>query len=411
MKHLLILGAGTGGTMVANRMVKKLSAKDWRLTVIDPEPTHLYQPGLLFLPFGNRDEAQLTRPRKLTLDSRVDWKKNAVTSVDTLKRLVDLDDGERLHYDILVIASGSRIRPDLTEGLSGDAWQRSIFDFYTLDGALKLRDAFERFDGGRVVINLVELPIKCPVAPLEFAFLADAYFKNRGIRSGVELTYVTPLDGVFTKPIASQRLGHLLEEKGVRVITDFATGSVGAGKLTSFDEREVPFDLLVTIPTHSGAEFVERSDLGNELGFIPTDKHSLAAQGAENVFVIGDATDVPTSKAGSVAHFEAETLIENLERAAAGRQLVSTFDGHANCFVETGDGKALLIDFNYDVEPLPGKFPVPGLGPFTLLDESRLNHQGKLAFQWIYWNGLLPGKPIPLPAQMSRSGKREPATP
>jgi sulfide:quinone oxidoreductase len=253
------------------------------------------------------------------------------------------------------------------------------------------------------------MPIKCPVAPLEFAFLADEYFQKRGIRSGVELTFVTPLDGAFTKPIASQRLGHLLEEKNVRVVTEFSTGSVSDDRIVSWDEREVPFDLLVTVPTHSGAAFVERSGLGNELAFIPTDHRSLLAKGLENVFVIGDATDVPASKAGSVAHFEAETLIENLGRAAEGRELVSTFDGHANCFVETGDGKALLIDFNYDVEPLPGKYPLPGVGPFSLLEESKLNHQGKLAFRWIYWNGLLPGKPIPVPAQMSMAGKEQSA--
>ena len=207
-----------------------------------------------------------------------------------------------------------------TEGLLGDAWQRSIFDFYTLDGAVKLRDAFAQFRGGRVVINLVELPIKCPVAPLEFAFLADEFFEKQGIRGDVELTYVTPLDGAFTKPIASARLDHLLAEKKVKVVTEFSTGSVTDHDLVSYDERRVPFDLLVTIPTHSGANFVERSGLGNELAFIPTDHHSLAAKGLDNVFVVGDATDVPASKAGSVAHFEAETLIENLERAATGRE-------------------------------------------------------------------------------------------
>lgn len=411
MKHLLILGAGTAGTMVANRMVKQLPHREWDVTVVDPEATHLYQPGLLFLPFGNRDDAELLRARGTTLDDRVSWNQGTAVEIDTQSRVVALEDGARLPYDLLVIASGSRIRPDLTEGLLGDAWQRSIFDFYTLDGAAKLREAFAKFRGGRVVINLVELPIKCPVAPLEFAFLADDFFLRQGIRDDVEITYVTPLDGAFTKPIASKRLGHLLAEKNVKVVTEFSTGSVTDHELVSYDERRVGFDLLVTIPTHSGADFVERSGLGNELGFIPTDHHSLAAKGLENVFVVGDATDVPASKAGSVAHFEAETLIENLERAATGRELVSTFDGHANCFVETGGGKALLIDFNYDVEPLPGKYPLPGIGPFSLLSESKLNHQGKLAFRWIYWNGLLPGRPIPVPARMSLLGKHQPDAP
>jgi sulfide:quinone oxidoreductase len=410
MKHLVILGAGTAGTIVANRMVRTLDERSWQVTVVDPEETHLYQPGLLFLPFGNREEAELVRPRGRTLDARVQWQKREVTAVDTAARTVALDDGSTLSYDFLVIATGSRIRPELTEGMTGEGWQSKVFDFYTLDGAIKLRDAMADFKGGRLVINVVEMPIKCPVAPLEFAFLADAFFKGRGIRSGVEIVYATPLDGAFTRPIASQRLGHLLEEKNVRVEREFACGQVdgAAGKLTSFDGRTIDFDLLVTVPTHSGAEFAIRSGLGNELGFIPTDKHSLAAKGLERVFVIGDATDVPASKAGSVAHFEAETLVENLQRAIEGKALLDSFDGHANCFVETGDGKALLIDFNYDTEPLPGHYPLPGIGPFSLLEESRINHQGKLAFRWIYWNGLLPGKPIPVPAQMSMMGKHHP---
>jgi sulfide:quinone oxidoreductase len=408
MKNLVILGAGTAGTMVANRMVRSLDERTWRVTVVDPEVTHLYQPGLLFLPFGNREEGELVRPRGQTLDPRVVWRTQAVWAVDAAAKVVTLDDDSSLPYDYLVIASGSRIRPDLTEGMLGDGWQTKVFDFYSLEGAVKLRDALANFSGGRLLINVVEMPIKCPVAPLEFAFLADAFFKERGTRSGVEITFVTPLDGAFTRPIASTRLGHLLEEKGIKVEREFACAAVdgAAGKLTAYDGRSLDFDLLVTVPTHSGAEFVTRSGLGNELGFIPTDKYSLAAKGLEGVFVIGDATDVPASKAGSVAHFEAETLVENLERAVAGKALLSTFDGHANCFVETGDGKALLIDFNYDTEPLPGTYPLPGIGPFSLLEESRVNHQGKLAFRWIYWNGLLPGKPIPVPAHMSMLGKQ-----
>ncbi|MEZ4410384.1 MAG: FAD/NAD(P)-binding oxidoreductase [Polyangiales bacterium] len=406
MRHLVILGAGTAGTMVANRMVRRLSPRDWTVTVIDPETVHLYQPGLLFLPFGDRDEQELLRPRANTLDEGVTWVPQAVRAVDVGGRRVETDDGRSFPYDLLVIATGAQVRPDLTEGMLGDLWQRSAFDFYTLDGATKLRDALERFKGGRLVINVVEMPIKCPVAPLEFAFLADAYFRRKGMREGVEITFATPLDGAFTRPVASKRLGHLLEEKNIKVVTEFACGSVTDGKVVSYDEREIPFDLLVTVPTHSGADFVTRSGLGNELGFIATDKHTLAVKGADGVFALGDATDVPASKAGSVAHFEAETIIENLERAAAGKALEPSFDGHANCFVETGDGKALLIDFNYDTEPLPGKYPLPGIGPFSLLEESAINHQGKKAFRWIYWHGLLPGKPIPVPAHMSMAGKR-----
>jgi sulfide:quinone oxidoreductase len=179
----------------------------------------------------------------------------------------------------------------------------------------------------------------------------------------------------------------------------------------SYDEREVPFDLLVTIPLHGGAAFVDRSPgLGDDLGFVATDPRTLQSNAAPNVFAIGDATNVPTSKAGSVTHFEAEVLTENVRRHLAGQPLEEGFDGHANCFVETGFHKALLIDFNYEVEPLPGRYP-SALGPLPLLKESRLNHMAKLAFQSIYWHMLLPGREVPgISSQMQMRGKQAAAT-
>jgi sulfide:quinone oxidoreductase len=410
MKHLIVIGAGTAGTTVANQMRGRLP-RDWSLTVIDPEPGHLFQPDLIFVPFGMQSPERTVRPRRDTFRG-VNWVERGVESVDTDGKQINLDNGDRLRYDLLVIATGSEIRPEETPGMLGDEWQRSIFDYYTLDGATKLHDALAAFEGGRVAINIVEMPIKCPVAPLEFAFLADSYFTGRGIRDQVDLTYVTPLDGAFTKPIASRALGSMLERKGITVEAEFNTGEVDAERkvLRSWDEREVPFDLLVTIPTHMGARFIEASGLGDELAFVPTDRATLLAQGHDDIFVLGDATNLPTSKAGSVAHFQSEVLVENLERAIAGKSPVEGFDGHANCFIESGFGKAMLIDFNYDQEPLSGIYPYPVVGPFPLLKESRRNHWGKLAFRWIYWNFLLPGRPIPVPNHMSMAGKRLPAT-
>ena len=408
MKNLIILGAGTAGTIVANSMVGKLPS-GWAMTVVDPETKHLYQPDLLFLPFGMQVPERMERARRSTLARGVEWLQKSVELVDTDKKQVVLDDDVRLDYDLLVIASGSQVRPDETPGLTDDQWQKSIFDFYTLDGARKLRDALATFEGGRVVINLVEMPIKCPVAPLEFAFLADDYFAKRGIRNEVELVYVTPLDAAFTKPIAAQKLGSMLDTKGITVETEFNTGEVDneARAIRSWDEREIPFDLLVTVPTHMGAPFIEVSGLGDELSFVPTEHHSLKAKQHDDIFIIGDATNLPSSKAGSVAHFQSEVLVKNLLRSMKGQSLVEEFDGHSNCFVETGKGKALLIDFNYDVEPLPGTFPWPVVGPMRLLEESRLNHWGKLAFRWVYWNMLLPVRPLPVSNRMSMAGKKK----
>jgi sulfide:quinone oxidoreductase len=410
MKNLAIIGAGTAGTTLANRMRRQLPA-DWALSVIDPQPLHLYQPGLLYLPFGKKNEAKLSRPHQKTLASEIQLISEEVSAIDPDRKEIRLAGRDSLPYDLLVVASGSQIHPEETPGLTGPHWGRDVFDFYTLEGSLALRQALAGFSGGRIVVNVVEMPIKCPVAPLEFLFLADAYFTKRGIRDRVELVYATPLDGAFTRPVASAVLSSLLEEKGIVVETDFSAAEVDGSRrlVRSYDEREVPYDLLVSVPTHTGAPFIEASGLGNELGFVPTDPKTLRVKDHDSIYAIGDATDLPSSKAGSVAHFQSEVLAENLLASTTGGSPPAEFDGHANCFVETGFGKALLIDFNYDVEPLPGRYPLASMGPFSLLKESRTNHMGKLAFRWLYWNRLLPGKSLFVSNGLSMKGKQQPA--
>ncbi len=410
-KRIVILGAGTGGTLLANRLRRHLSPDELRIDVVDRDDVHVYQPGLLFVPFGLADPDEIVRPRRRQLRSDIAFHQTEIESVSLPEQRVHLDNGTSLSYDVLVVASGTRLLPEETDGMLGSGWNESVFTFYDLPGATKLRDALARFEGGRLVVDIVDMPIKCPVAPIEFAFLADWFLRERGVRDRTELTLATPLDGCFTKPIASKHLTHLLDEKGIDVAVEFSAGEVDGehGRLVSYDGRELPFDLLVTIPLHGGAAYVDRSEgLGDALGFVPTDKGTLQAHAAPNVFALGDATDLPSSKAGSVTHFEGEVLSENVERFLAGRDLVSRFDGHANCFIETGFKKALLIDFNYDQEPVPGRFPTAA-GPLPLLRESRLNHLGKLVFQWLYWHVLLPGRELPLIGpEMPTAGKRIP---
>jgi sulfide:quinone oxidoreductase len=403
----VILGGGTGGTMTANRLRRRFDGDEAEIHVVDQDDRHVYQPGLLFLPFGLTRLDELVRPRRRQLRRGIVFHESAVEAVALDRDEVALGDGTVLPYDILVVATGTRLQPEETDGLTAAGWNERVFTFYEPESALALRGALQRFDGGRLLVNLVDMPVKCPVAPLEFAFLADWYLRERGIRGRTELVYVTPLDAAFTKPIASERLAGLLTGKGVELVTEFNAGEVDGvgGTLASYDGRELGFDLLVTVPLHGGAAYVERSHgLGDALGFVPTDKRTLQTRARPNVFALGDAADLPTSKAGSVTHFEAEVLTENIARALAGEELVPGYDGHANCFVETGFRKALLIDFNYDTEPLPGHFPT-ALG-LPLLQESRLNHLGKLFFQWIYWHALLPGRDLPFigPA-MPSSGK------
>ncbi|MFZ1489397.1 MAG: FAD/NAD(P)-binding oxidoreductase [Ilumatobacteraceae bacterium] len=417
LKRIVILGGGTGGTLTANRLQRHFKHDDVSITVVDQDGDHVYQPGLLFVPFGLSQPEDIVRSRERQLAKGIVYIEKPIERVDIETDTVVLEGNHELPYDVLVIATGSRLVPEETEGLTGPGWGTSAFTFYDLPGATALEQALESFDGGRLVVNMVDLPVKCPVAPLEFCFLADWYFHQREMRDRVQITYVTPLDAAFTKPVASRTLQGLLAEKGIELVTEFNTGQVEyatnedasparGGKLVGYDGREVEFDLAAVVPLHSGAEFVSRSPgLGDELGFVRTDPSTLQSKVKENIFAIGDATDVPASKAGSVTHFEGDVLTENLIAFLEGDDLDASYDGHANCFVETGFSKALLIDFNYDTEPLPGHFPGPvGL---PLLKESRLNHLGKLMFQWFYWHSLLPGRDIPgITTDMPHFGKR-----
>ena len=393
--------------MVANKLVKRLDASQWSVTVVDKNDIHDYQPGYLFIPFGINRPDQIRRSKHSFIADGVELLMAEIDRVDAEAKVVTFTDGRTVGYDYLVIASGTTPRPDQTPGMLGEEWHKSVGEFYTFEGAIALKAALDRFTGGRLVMHITEMPIKCPVAPLEFVFLADDYLRQRGLREATEIVYVTPLDGAFTKPVAARELGSALEKRGIHLESDFMIESVDqeAKLIRSYDEREVAYDQLVTIPLNMGADFVARSGLGDELNYVPVDKHTMQSTVHESIFVLGDASNLPTSKAGSVAHFSVEVFVENFVQLASGRPMTHSFDGHANCFIEAGGGKGMLLDFNYETEPLTGSFPFPKVGPMSLLKESRANHLGKLAFRWVYWNMLLPGRPIPLPAEMSMTGK------
>jgi sulfide:quinone oxidoreductase len=398
--------------MVANRLRRQFDADRMEIHVVDRDNHHIYQPGLLFVPFGLAHTDEIVRQRTRQLRRGISFHESGITTVDIDKQIITLDDGSALEYDVLVVATGAVLQPEETEGLTGPGWGTTMATFYTPEGANLLHDALDSFKGGRLVINVVDMPIKCPVAPLEFAFLADWFLRERGVRDDTELVYATPLDGAFTKPVASQHLTTLLEEKGIELVTEFNAGEADgeAGKLTSYDQRELDFDLLVSIPLHGGSPYIGQSPgLGDSLGFIPTDKSTLQSSVRPNIFALGDVTDLPASKAGSVTHFESDIVVENITGFVNDSELKSKYDGHANCFIETGFHKALLIDFNYETEPLTGHFPT-NVG-LPLLRESRMNHLGKLMFQWAYWHALLPGRDIPgIGSHMPMSGKNLPVT-
>lgn len=407
MKKIVILGAGTGGTIMANKLRKVLERDEWSITVVDKDPNHYYQPGFLFIPFGIYSKHDVVKPKASFIPSGVKFIINEIDRVEPDKNTVYLTNGQILEYDFLIIATGTHINPAETPGLQGREWRKSIFDFYTHEGAVALQNFLKTWEGGDMVINIAELPFKCPVAPLEFVFLADEFFIKKGIRDKVNIYYTTPLSGAFTKPKSSKMLGELLKEKNIHIIPDFYLERVDDEnkKIISYDGREVKFDLLTIIPVNMGADWVARSGMGDDMNYIATDKYTLRSEKWDNIFVLGDASNIPTSKAGSVVHFASDVVFENLLAAIEGRPLIAKFDGHSNCYIETGFGKGSLIDFNYETEPLPGTYPLPGIGPFGLLKNTRINHYGKVMFRWIYWHLLLKGKELPLESQMTMAGK------
>lgn len=408
MKRIVILGAGTAGTIMLNKLSGVLDKSEWELIIIDQHEKHYYQPGFLFIPFGIYTKKDVVKLKRDFFPIGANVIISEVEEIKPSESKIVLKNNQTIGYHYLIIATGSKIKPSETEGLKDKLWYKNVFEFYTIEGAAALAEFFKKWQGGKLVIHITEMPIKCPVAPLEFAFLADSFFTEREMRNKVEINFVTPLPGAFTKPRASSILGNFLEKKNIKLTSEFNIARVDNDTKTivSWDDIEIPFDVLVTTPTNMGDDVIARSGMGDELNFVPTHKETLRSIDYENVFVIGDATNLPSSKAGSVAHFQSDILTENILDIIEGREPHARFDGHANCFIESGFGKGILIDFNYDTEPLPGKFPLPGIGPFSLLEETKMNHYGKMMFRWMYWNFLLKGLEMPIESHMSMAGKR-----
>ena len=329
MKNLVILGHGTGGTIIATKMRQKLSEKDWQITVIDRDWQHHYQPGWLFIPFGIYTAADCVKPKLKFVPPGVNFVLDEITEIDPVKKQVKTR-RDTYAYDWLVVATGARIMLDevegMAEGMGGD-----IHTFYSQEGAVALYDKLKYFHQGRVVINIAELPFKCPVAPLEFAFMADWFFTKNGVRENIEIELVTPLSAAFTKPVAAGILGKICEEKNIKVTPNYQIAKVDAANkvIKSYGDQEVPYDLLVAIPPNFGAQIIIDSGMGDPMGYVDTDHHTLKAKNYDYIYVVGDATNVPTSKAGAVAHYEADTIVDNLVREIDGQPPWPNYDGHA----------------------------------------------------------------------------------
>ena len=384
MTRVLILGGGVGGTLTANLLVKKLRrrirAGEVTITVVDQTGKHTYQPGFMYIAMGGERAENLERPERGLLDPLVQLVIGEVARVDERESAVFLTYGERLGYDYLVLATGSRIVPEAIEHFDTQAHH-----FYTADAAADLRRALDAFDGGRIVIGIAGMPYKCPPAPLEVAFLIEAELRQRGLRERSEMHFCSPIGRAFSIESVSEMATPVLEGKRIELHTFFNVETIDPERkvVVSLEGEELPYELLILVPPHKGQQFLIDSGLAPAPGgWLPTDRATLQVGGRANVFALGDATDLPLSKAGSTAHFEAPVVAERITAAVQGREPAgkhADYQGKVMCFFEVGDGKGTLLQFDYDHPPRPPK-------------PNQLWHLGKLVFNKTYWHTVPRGR-------------------
>jgi sulfide:quinone oxidoreductase len=384
MQRILILGGGVGGTLTANLLAKKLRRQIERgeaeVTVVDLTGTHTYQPGFMYIAMGGERAEKLQRPERSLLDSKVQLVVGEIVGIDESTRTVELSDGLELAYDQLVVATGSRIVPEEIPHFAEEAHH-----FYSAEASLELRRALDTFTGGKIVVAIAGMPYKCPPAPLEVSFLIEAELRERGLRDKAEMHYCSPIGRAFTIESVSEMATPILEEKRIELHTFFNVESIDPEKkvVESLEGEQLPYDLLILVPPHKGAQVLIDSGLAPAPGgWLPTDRHTLLVGGRPNVYALGDATDLPLSKAGSTAHFEAPIVAERIAAAVLGREPAgkhASYEGKVMCFFEVGDGKGTLLQFDYDHPPKPPK-------------PNRVWHLGKIVFNKTYWHTVPKGR-------------------
>jgi len=365
--RVVVLGGGVGGTLAANLISKELGA-EVKVTVVDATGMHVYQPGFLYVALDQANALWLTRDERTLLRKQVDLIVDQATTVDAVAQTVTLARSGTLSYDYLVLATGSRLDRDAVPGYA------DTHDFYSLDGALRLREALRRFEGGRILLGVAGIPYKCPPAPVEFVLMAEEYLRKRGVRENSSVTLLSPLNRAFTIESASKLVQPIFDRRGIGLTTFFNVESVDANArtVTSLEGETAEYDLLILVPPHKGAAVVMNSGLGDAGGWIPTDRNTLAHKAHERIFAIGDATDLPISKSGSTAHFEAPIVASRIASFIRGTAPKAAYGGRVMCFLETGGGRATSLRFDYAHPPVP---PQP----------SRLWHWAKWVFNRAYW--------------------------
>ncbi len=398
MQRVVVLGGGVGGTLSANLVARKLkkeiAAGEASVTVVDATGAHAYQPGYMYIAMGNEKPEKLVRPERSLLDGNVQLVVDTITGIDTAAQVVALGDGTQMPYDQLVIALGSRILPEAMDNFEAEAHH-----FYSPDAAARLRKALDGFTGGRIVIGIAGIPYKCPPAPLEVAFLVESELRERGIRDRTEMVFLSPINRAFTIESVSEMATPIFEEKGIRLELLAGVSEIDAERKVVITDafEEHAYDLLICVPPHKGAQVVIDAGIAPKSGWIPTDRHTLQVKTVAkpapgtpdeaiprhpNVYALGDATDLPLSKAGSTAHFEAPIVAERVAAAVQGREpegKEASYTGKVMCFFEVGDGKGTLLQFDYDHPPKPPK-------------PNQLWHLGKIIFNKTYWQTVPKGR-------------------
>jgi sulfide:quinone oxidoreductase len=389
---VVVLGGGVGGTLAANLLDKELG-RDARVTVVDPTGMHIYQPGFLYVALGQANGRWLTRDERTLLRRGVELAVERAVRIHPEAGTVQLERGGSLDYDYLVLSTGARLVPDQVPGLA-----EATHEFYSLEGAQRLREELARFKGGRIHVGIAGIPYKCPPAPIEFTFMLDEYLRKRGIRDRSSITLLSPLNRCFTIESASKLIQPMLDERGVALTTFFNVETVDADAMTisSLEGEKVESDLMVVVPPHRGQSVIGASALGDAGDWLPTDRNTLQVEGQERIFAMGDATNLPISKSGSTAHFEAPVVASRIASLIRGTAPKSNYGGRVMCFLETGNRKATVLRFDYEHPPAP---PQPNL----------LWHSAKWMFNRLYWStvpqGRLPDKlPLPIPTGERQEG-------
>ncbi|WP_396610312.1 NAD(P)/FAD-dependent oxidoreductase [Haloferax sp. S1W] len=373
-ERIVIVGGGTGGSVLTNRLtddlVAEIDAGDVEVTLVNDTPEQTYKPAFLYVAFGKKTVAEARRPLADLVDHRrVELVVDRVTGIDTERKHLELaGDDSGLDYDHLVLATGANLVPDEVPGL-----KEGGHHFYAPDGAERLRDALADFTEGHLVLSVIGVPHMCPAAPVEFVLMADAWFRERGLRDDIDITYTYPIQRAHGIQSIAEWATATFEERDINLETFFNAEEIDpdAKVIETMEGTELDYDLLVAIPPHTGSDLVTDAGLGDD-GWVAVDRHTLEATNAEDVYAIGDVADLPTSKAGSVAHYAAGTVADRIASRVRGLVPTETYDGKTICFIESGMDEATFVEFAYGDEPV-------------VREPSQLLHWSKLAYNESYW--------------------------